>query len=114
MSIEEYFSTGPPWERPIFDVVVAHLESLGPLHVEPVSVGIFFKSTRTFAQLRPLTRWSALSVSLPRVVEHPRIGRKVQRWAGRYYHVFNLRQPADFDDRIRGWLTESYLADAEK
>lgn len=30
-------------------------------------------------------------------------------YAGRYYHVFNLRTLDDFDDRIRGWLTESYL-----
>jgi hypothetical protein len=113
MALDDYFSTGPPWERPIFEVVMAHLDSLGPVYLEPVSVGIFFKTTRTFAQLRPMAKWSALSLSLPRAVEHPRMGRKVQPWADRYYHVFNLRQPGDFDGRIRNWLTEAYLADAE-
>lgn len=113
MTVDEYFSTGPPWERPIFEAVMAHLDTLGPVHVEPVSVGIFLKTTRTLAELRPKARWVALSLSLPRQVSHPRIGPKVQLWGGRYYHVFDLRSPEDFDDRIRGWLTETYLLDAE-
>ena len=52
MSIEEYFATGPERERPIFDAVMAHLDTVGPVHVEPVSVGIFLKRAQTFAQLR--------------------------------------------------------------
>jgi len=113
MTIDEYFSTGPLHERPIFEAVMAHLDTVGAVYVEPVSVGIFLKATRTFAELRPMTRWIALSLSLPRVVEHPRIVRKVLPWAGRYYHVFNLRDPQDVDGQIRGWLTEAYLLDAE-
>ena len=71
LSLEEYFSTGPAHERPIFEVVRAHVETLGPCEVEAVSVGIFFKRSRSFAQLRPMQRWVALSFSLPRVVRHP-------------------------------------------
>ena len=44
LSLEQYFATGPEWERPIFEAVRAHLESLGTVLIEPVSVGIFFKS----------------------------------------------------------------------
>lgn len=114
MSLDEYFSTGPPHERPVWDAVKAHLDALplgaaGSIHIEPVSVGIFLKSTRTFAQLRPKQKWVALSVSLERRVSHPRIGRKVVDYNGRYYTVFNLRTPEDFDEDIRGWLTEAYL-----
>src|SRR5215210_5506171 len=61
MSLEEYFSTGPARERPIFDAVMAHLDTVGPVHVEPVSVGIFLKRAQSFAQLRPKDRWVALS-----------------------------------------------------
>lgn len=110
MSLEDYFSTGPAHERPIFDAVVAHLETVGPVHVEPVSVGIFLKRAQSFAQLRPKDRWVALSFSLARKVDHERIIRKVNQYHGRYYHVANLRGPEDLDDRLRGWLTEAYLA----
>lgn len=109
LSVEEYFSTGPPHERPIFEAVLAHLGTVGPMHVEPVSVGIFLKRAQTFAELRPKDRWVALSFSLPRRVQHERIVRKVMEYSGRYYHVANLRTPADFDDRLRGWLTEAYV-----
>lgn len=109
MTIEEYFATGPAHERPIFEAVMAHLDTVGPVHVEPVSVGIFLKHDRTFAQLRPMRDWVALSFSLRRRVTHPRIVRKVTPYHGRYHHVANLRHPADLDDDLRGWLTEAYL-----
>ena len=110
MSLDEYFSTGPERERPVFDAVMSHVSTLGPVHVEPLSVGIFLKRAQTFAQLRPMRDWVALSLSLARTVRHPTMTRKVQPWAGRYYHVFNLRGPEDVDDEIRGWLAEAYLA----
>ncbi len=110
MSLEEYFSTGPAHERAIFEAVMAHLATVGPVHVEPVSVGIFHKRAQTFAQLRPKDHWVALSFSLPREVRHDRIIRKVVQYHGRYYHVANLRGADDLDDRLRGWLTEAYLS----
>jgi hypothetical protein len=109
MTLKEYFSTGPPIEKPIFDAVFAHLETIGPVHVEPVSVGIFFKQPRKFAQLRPMQKWVALSFSLPRKVDHRLMTRKPLPHGGRHYHVINLRGPEDVDDEIRSWLTEAYF-----
>ena len=109
MSIDEYFATGPAHERPVFEAVMRHLDTVGPVHVEPVSVGIFLKRAQTFAQLRPKDRWVALSFSLPRRVAHDRIVRKVVQYHGRFWHVANLRGPEDFDDRLKDWLSEAYL-----
>lgn len=108
MSLEEYFSTGPEREKAIFEAVAAHLSSLGPVHVEPVSVGIFLKRTRTFAQLRPKQKWVALSFSLDRRLDDPRMTRKVVEYGRWYHHVVNLRGPEDVDDDVRAWLTEAY------
>lgn len=36
------------------------------------------------------------------------MARKVIPYSGRFYHMFNLRRPEDFDERIRGWLIEAY------
>lgn len=114
MSLEEYFSTGPPHERPIFEAVMDHLSTLGPVHVEPVSVGIFLKAPRRVAQLRPMQNWVALSFSLPRQVTHPTITRKViPHGDGRFFHVANVRGPEDLDDDLRSYLTEAYLAAAD-
>jgi hypothetical protein len=113
MSLEEYFATDPGHERPVFDAVMAHLDTVGPVHVEPVSVGIFLKKSQGFAELRTRDKWVALSFSLNRRVEHPTIVRKVMRYHGRHYHVANLRTPEDFDDQLREWLTEAYLESPE-
>lgn len=109
MSLEEYFATDPGHERPVFDAVMRSLADVGPVHVEPVSVGIFLKRARTFAELRPRRRWVALSFSLPRRVSHPSITRKVEQYHGRHYHVANLHGPGDLDDDLYGWLAEAYF-----
>lgn len=108
MTLEEYFSTGPPHERPVFDAVLGHVESLGPVHVEPVSVGIFLKNPRKFAELRPMQRWVALSFSLGRPARHPTIVRKVIPYGGRYFHVANVATPDDLDEDLCELLTAAY------
>ncbi len=113
MSIDEYFTTGPPHERPIFDAVMARLDGIGPVHVEPVSVGIFLKKSRTFAELRPMQRWVALWFGLPRTIDHARIARRIKGNGRRTYHVVNLRTPDEVDELVRDWLVEAYLDSPE-
>ncbi len=109
MSLAEYFSTGPPHEQPVCEAVLEFLETVGPVHVEPLSVGIFIKKAQTFAQLRPMQKWVALTFGLGHRVDHPTMTRKVIPYSGRFYHTFNLRTPDDFDDRLKELLTESYF-----
>ena len=110
MTLDEYFSTGPDRERPIFDAVIAHLETLGDVHVEPVSVGIFLKRSRGFAELRPKVNWIELSFGLARAIDHPKITRVIRASGARTYHFVKLRDPSDIDGDVRDWLTEAYLA----
>jgi hypothetical protein len=108
MTLDEYFSTGPAHERPIFDAVMRHLATVGPVHVEPVSVGIFLKNPRKFAELRPMQSWVAVSFLLSRPARHRTIVRKVVAYGGRYYHVANVTKAADVDAPLRALLTEAY------
>lgn len=116
MDLDDYFSTGPERERPIFDAVWSHLETLvgdegETVYVEPVSVGIFFKGRRTFAQLRPMTKWVALSFNLDRKLTSNRLSRKVVAHAGRHFHVVNVAGPDEIDEQITDWLTEAFFDD---
>src|SRR5437660_12475207 len=87
MTVEDYFSTGPPHERPVFDAIMRHLETVGPTHIEPVSVGIFLKNPRKFAELRPMQRCVAVWFSLARPPAHPALGRHGIPYAGRHFHA---------------------------
>ena len=111
MTLEEYFSTGPPFERPVFDAVMAHLRTLGEPFIEPVSVGIFVKRDGvSVLQLRPMTKWVALCLFLPRTVHDRRISRKPIPSGRLVYHVINIRDPQDVDEVVQGWITESWEA----
>ena len=109
MTLDEYFSTGPERERPIFEAVAGYLETLGPIHVEPVSVGIFIKRHRSFVELRPKVRWVALSFPLPYVLDNARIARRMMS-GGTCYHVVNLVGPDDVDGQVEQWLAEAGFA----
>lgn len=109
MSVGEYFSTGPPHERPVFDAVLEFVETLGEVHVEPVSVGIFIKRSGSYIELRPMQRWVALSFGLSRALEHPKIARRMKGSGARTYYVVNMRTPDDLDDDVKAWLTEAYF-----
>ena len=93
MTLEEYFSTGPPFERPVFDAVMAYLATLReePFHLEPVSVGVFVKTHRSFLELRPLTKWVYAGFMLDGT-----------------YRKLKLRSPEDLDDDARALLAEAY------
>ena len=109
LSVDAYFAARPPVERAIFERVRDHLTSLGPVIVEPVGVGILFKGKRTFAELRPKSKWVDLSIGLERRVVHDRITRTTRTNTARTYHGVRLRTPEELDDVVLGWLTESYL-----
>jgi hypothetical protein len=91
MTIEEYFSTGPDHERPIYEAVLAFLETLGPIFVEPVSVGIFLKTDRSFVELRPRNKWVNCGFALD----------------GTYQRI-RLTSPADLDDAAKATLARAY------
>lgn len=86
----------------------AHLSSLGPIHIEPVSVGIFIKKSGSFVELRPMTRWVAMSFPMQRRITSDRIARQPIDTGSRIYHVVNLRSPADLTEEVKAWLAESY------
>ena len=67
----------PEFERPVFDAVMEHLRTLGEPFLEPVSVGVFVKRDGVgVLQLRPMTKWVALCLFMPRTVRDRRISRK--------------------------------------
>ena len=108
MTLDEYFATALPHERPVFEAVHRYLSTLGPIHVEPVGVGIFLKQRGSFVELRPKTKWVAMSFPMPRRVRHPRITRTPIEAGMSIWHYANLRTPDDLDDELKEILAESY------
>ncbi len=113
LSIDEYFATAHERERPIFDAVAGHLESLGEVVIEPVSIGIMFKNGPRFAELRTMKKWVALTFMHPMKLESDRFSRKVispPSPNAKWYHVINVTEASEVDDEVLDWLTAAYFA----
>lgn len=108
MSLDEFFDGRPGAQRAIHDAIAAHLAGLGPLIVEAVGIGILFKRSRTFAELRPRRDRLVLDFILPRQLDDPRVRRTIVMSASRSAHFVDLRVATDVDDQILGWLAEAY------
>jgi hypothetical protein len=109
-TVDECFAGRPPVQRAIYDALMAHLDTLGPVHVDAVRVGVFLKHERKLAEVRPRARSLSLALVLPRPVDDPRIARRLPGSGGRIWHMLKLTAVADVDDRVRDWLTEAYHA----
>lgn len=108
--MDESFAGKPPVQRAIYETIVDHLESLGPVHVDAVGVGVFLKAEAKLAEVRPKARSLNLALALPRPVTDARIARRLPGTAGRIWHVLKLTEVSQVDDQIRDWLTEAYHA----
>ena len=78
MTLDEYFSTGPERERPIYEAVKAHLDTLGPVH-RGAGVGRHLPQAAPVASrsCAPPTKWVDLTLSLGQPVrDDARIVRK--------------------------------------
>jgi hypothetical protein len=99
--------------RAIYAAIAKHMRTLGPVHIEAVSVGFLIKRRSTIAELRPRRTGFALSFVLHRELNDGRVTRKLPMSQGRVYHWVWLKTGADVDAQVRAWLTESYaLAEA--
>ena len=108
ISLDEYFAEAKPFEKPIFDAVKVHLDTLDDVIIDPLNIGILLKNGPMFAELRPKTKWVAVGFSLSRKLETGRLSRKVVNYGSKYFHVINVTEPSTIDDEFCEWLTEAY------
>lgn len=111
-TVDECFAGRPPIQRAIYDLLIGHLETLGPVHADAVRVGVFLKHDRKLAEVRPKARGLSLALMLPRTVDDPRVRRKVRTSADRVVHFLTLVDTDDVDEPVLDLLTEAYVAAA--
>jgi hypothetical protein len=101
---------GHPAQLPIYTAIIDHLRQLGDVHEDAVQVGVFLKSARKLAEVRPKSRWLSLDLLLSRRVNHPRVTRHIVLSPRRTVHVIRLASIEDVDEWVRNALTEAYFA----
>jgi hypothetical protein len=113
ITVQELLSRHPAWVAEIYTAVIDALRAAGPVHEDAVDVGIFLKSDRSIAQFRPQARSVQLWIFLPYPLENGRVSRVVATGIDRYVNLVKLTSPAEVDEKLRAWLTESYDANTD-
>jgi hypothetical protein len=108
ITVNDLLARHPRWASEIYDAVIAHLGSIGPIHEDAVNVGVFLKSDRKIAEFRPRVRSVLLSLYLPYELSDSRIARTMPAGADRVVHMIKLVDVDQVDDQLREWLTEAY------
>jgi hypothetical protein len=107
-TVDETFAGRPAYQRAAYDVIMAHIESLGPVHIDAVRVGVFLKSDRKFAEIRPMARALSVYIMAPQAVRHRLLARSVRIGADRVWSVLRLRAEDDVDDDLLDVLAAAY------
>lgn len=107
-TVDATFANRPPWMREVYDALLDHLTTLGPVHEDAVSVGVFLKRERKLAEVRPRSADVLVYLFLPHPVENARIRPMAGSTGARIAHRLSLRDPRDVDVPLRDWLTIAY------
>jgi hypothetical protein len=108
-TVADFFAARPPEQRKIYDAIVKHLKTVGPILIDPVKVCIMFKRTRSFAEVRSKKESLVLSMLLSRTATHPKLSKTLKLSANRTALFIELSRVEDFDQAARDLLTESFL-----
>jgi len=108
-TVDATFAGRPPALRAVYDAILAHLHTLGPVHEDAVGVGVFLKRDRKLAEVRPRSRDVLVGLYLPRPVPDRRFTKVLGPNSPRVVHLLPLRDAAEVDEQVRGWLTEAFL-----
>ncbi len=112
LGLDEWIASSPAYGRPVAQALIELVECMPQARVEPVQVGLFLKRRSTFAQLRTKTKWTALTVKLPREADDPEPSRRVQRQGSRFFHTYNLSVPGALTDDLIALIAEAYELDS--
>jgi hypothetical protein len=110
MAIDAYFVDADPTDHEIYEAVAGALIDHGPVEIEAVSVGILFKRSRTFVELRPRKRGMACSMILPHALASDRATRRIQLGPRGVANFVTLVSADDVDEEMCEWLAMAYDA----
>jgi len=110
VTLDEFF-TGYEPSRPVFDALLALVDSLGEVELRVSRSQVAFAHRRAFAWAWVPDRYLGgghaplvLSVALPERSTSPRWKQIVEPAPGRFMHHLELHAKSDLDDEVLGWL----------
>jgi Domain of unknown function (DUF5655) len=106
-AVNRHFADRDPVVRQIYDRIVHAAASLGAVRQDPKKTSIHLARQSAFAGIAPRKKGLVLTFKSARDIKSPRIAKRQQLSANRWYLDVPLQDPAQVDDELRVWLKES-------
>lgn len=107
LSLTDHLADKSPLAVAIYEAVETAMRKTGEFRIHPQKTRIAFISTMTFAGLRLSGSRVDLSFITADPIDDARITRIDLYGPTSFSHTVRLRNPAEVDDTIAGWLAES-------
>jgi hypothetical protein len=105
---EEHLRGKSPQVRATYDKLIGVLRELGDITLNPVKTSIQVRRDATFLSIKPKKDHIEMEFQLGREVDEFPIYKAIRVSGNRVVHFAVLEGPDEVDDRLIGWLRESY------
>ncbi len=92
----------------IYRALLDRLGGFGPFMVEVKTASIHLVAGSAFAGVHPMKSRLRLNIRTDRPITGPRVVRSEQISTHRFHNEVDLRNPADVDEELLGWLRQAY------
>ncbi|MEM6476166.1 MAG: DUF4287 domain-containing protein [Pseudomonadota bacterium] len=104
--VADQYSGAKAGLKPIHDAIVEFAKGLGSdLEIAPKKTSVSLRRAKQFALITPATK-TRVDLGLALKGDDP-VGR-LESYDAMCSHRVRLESAADFDDEVRGWMTEAY------
>ena len=107
-TVAQHFDGKQQVVRDIYDRLLAVSRQWGPVEEDPKRTSIHLNRKYAFAGVATRTDHLTLTVKSTSAIVSPRVKKREQASAHRWYTDIKLEAPDDIDPELIGWLRASY------
>ena len=108
MSVEAHFVKSDPAVLATYRRLLERARRLGPVAEDPKKTSIHLVRNTAFAGIATRRRSLILTLKSAKDIRSPRIEKREQTSAHRWYVAIRLQKPSDVDRQLVDWLDAAY------
>lgn len=107
-TVDDQFIGKAPNVREIYNLLLSHIHTFGPVHEQPKKTSIHLANASGFAGVHTRKNYFILNIRSDHPINSPRIIKSEQVSKSRYHQEVKLEKPDDVDAELLAWLKAAY------